>query len=254
MFCPQCGSQMTDDSIFCPACGKQVVHGNTTVKVQENPTSPKGGLGKIIFIAVVIIAVILLAVLIIIKLTKDSVSKPIKETIEGVEEEPESKKPAASQEEEGGFDSYEEVIDALFTAAYNKDEVAVVGCYPKEMESYAIQFYNEYRSKEYDLSNEALMFCFLELNLDNEYWYEIIEATEFTQSEIDELQSKHGLVIDEGYTVEVKSMGKYYQVVPDLGMEGYATDGRRGYLKVAKIGNAWYLVKGDALWNSDWYE
>ena len=32
------------------------------------------------------------------------------------------------------------------TAAYNKDLEAVINCFPEEMESYAKQFYNEYRA------------------------------------------------------------------------------------------------------------
>lgn len=228
MFCPKCGKELPKGTKFCTACGKQIIKEDAVESTLQNNTTNGAAGKKPILIGVIAIVAILAVVLIINAIRKPSGSK-------------------------GGFNSYEDVIDALFTASYNKDVEAVINCYPKEMESHAIQLYNEYRSK-YNVSRRAMFFSFMSLNTDNEYSYEIVEATELEQSEIDELQTNYGLIIDEGYTVEVMSTGKYYQ--DDIpGMEGYVTNECKGYPKVARIGKSWYLVEGDAsLWYSAWYE
>ena len=96
--------------------------------------------------------------------------------------------------------------------------------------------------------------------MENEYWYEIVEATELEQSDMldkpsvftkERLQTEYGLTFDEAYIVEVRSMGKYYS--EQFGMTGYTTDGSRGYFEVAKIGKKWYVLRVDEVWLSNWY-
>ena len=51
-----------------------------------------------------------------------------------------------SDDKNRGYDSIEDAVDALFSAAYNKDIDALVECFPKELKPYVQQLYTEYRS------------------------------------------------------------------------------------------------------------
>ena len=250
MFCPKCGNELPEGAEFCPGCGQRMGKGNTTTPTFRTVTGDsKAGVGKFILIAVIVLAVVLIAVLVVIKLSRKSDSNESQTVSTDVNDDI---KTTVTEKQDGGFSSYEELIDALFSAAYSKDEKAVVGCYPKEMESYAIQLYNDFRNGTYN--SETLLFNFMNLNPDNEYSYEISGTTALDQSEIDSLKSEFGIAIDEGYVVEVASSGKYHQVIPEMNMDGYVTDGCSGYLEVARIGKSWYLVKGDDLWVSTWFD
>ncbi len=276
MFCPKCGNEISQDIKFCPKCGWQIVKESAAKNVSGNLVSQKADVRKIILIAVTALAVILVIALIANKIkgsfgAEETGSINITENNEISEsviaDEADSGEQVGSSKE-GGFDSYEDAIDALFTAAYNKDVEAVVNCFPEEMESYVKNLYNAYRTAaESGWSGELLnyytgvFFAFEKLNMENEYWYEIVETTEPEQSHIyewpsvftrDELQTEYGLTFDEAYIVEVKSMGKYYS--EQFGMTGYMTDGSRGYFEVAKIGGRWYVLSLDYVWSSDWNE
>lgn len=278
MFCPKCGNEISQDIKFCPKCGWQIVKESAAKNVSGNLVSQKADVRKIILIAVAALAVILVIALIANKIkgsfgAEETGSINITENNEISEsvivDEADSGEQVGSSKE-GGFDSYEDAIDALFTAAYNKDVEAVVNCFPEEMESYVKKLYNAYRTaaEESGWSGELLnyttgaFFAFEKLNMENEYWYEIVETTELEQSWMyekpsvftrDELQTEYGLTFDEAYIVEVKSMGKYYS--EQFGMTGYMTDGSRGYFEVAKIGGRWYVLRlDDAVWSSDWNE
>lgn len=254
MFCPKCGNELAEGAKFCAVCGEQIVKEAAVASTLQNHTT-KGAAGKKPILTGVIAVVAILAVVLII----NAVRKP--------SDSQETGKNGTIFSKEDGFDSYEEVIDALFTAAYNKDVEAVVDCFPEEMESYVKTLYNAYRTAEQsggwsgdNLNYETGMFFrFEKLNMDNEYWYEIVEATELEQSIMsdkpsvfskDELQAEYGLTIDEAYIVEVRSMGKHY--VEQFGETGYATDGSRGYYEVAKIGKKWYLLRIQDAWLSSW--
>lgn len=257
MFCPKCGNEISADTKFCPKCGKQIIKEDAVKSTLQNNTT-KGVAGKKpILIGVIAIVALLAVVLIINANRKPSDSQDVEKAGTTV-----------SKETKGGFDSYEDAIDALFRAAYNKDVEAVVNCFPKEMEAYVKTLYNAYRTSQSsgwsgDLLNydTGVFFAFEKLNMDNEYWYEIVEATELEQSNEyekpsvfsrDELQTEYGLTMDEAYIVEVNSMGKYY--TEQFGEAGYATDGCKVRFEVAEIGKKWYLLRiGDA-WSSDWYE
>ena len=237
MFCPKCGNELAEGAKFCAVCGEQIVKEAAVASTLQNHTT-KGAAGKKPILTGVIAVVAILAVVLII----NAVRKP--------SDSQETGKNGTIFSKEDGFDSYEEVIDALFTAAYNKDVEAVVDCFPEEIQSDAIQLYNDYRNTTGN--SNALFFMFMNMNPDNEYSYEIVGVTKLEQNEIDELQTKYGITIDEGYTVEVQSVGKFYQ--DDIpGLEGYVTTFPKGHPIVAKIGKSWYLVEGDdSLWDSRW--
>lgn len=256
MFCPKCGNELSEGAEFCAACGKQIIKEDAAKSaLQNNLTNGVAG-KKPILIGVIAIVAILAVVLIIKAINKPSDSQETRNT--GT---------TTSKHIKGGFDSYEDVIDALFTSAYNKDVEAVINCFPKEMESYGKKLYNAYRSSETGWSGDNLnyttgmFFSFEKLNMDNEYWYEIVGATELEQSDMldkpsvftkDKLQTEYGLTFDEAYIVEIKSMGKYYTEL--FGRAGYTTDGCRGYFEVAKIGKKWYVLRVDKVWVSNWYK
>lgn len=259
MFCPKCGNELPDGAKFCATCGKQIIKEGAVESRQQNKSTNEVAWKKPIIIGVIAIVAILAIVLIIKAISKPSDSQETgkNETI-------------FSKNTKSGFDSYEDAIDALFTAAYNKDVKAVVDCFPKEMESYVKTLYNAYHTAREsgsgwsgDLLNYTTgnFFGFENLNMENEYWYEIVEATELEQSDMldkpsvftkERLQTEYGLTFDEAYIVEVRSMGKYYS--EQFGMTGYTTDGSRGYFEVAKIGKKWYVLRLDDIWSSDWYE
>ena len=259
MFCPKCGNELTEGAKFCATCGKQIIKEGAVESRLQNKSSNEVAWKKPIIIGVIAIVAILAIVLIIKAISKPSDSKETGKT-----------ETIFSKNTKSGFDSYEDAIDALFTAAYNKDVKAVVDCFPKEMESYVKTLYNAYHTAREsgsgwsgDLLNYTTgnFFGFENLNMENEYWYEIVEATELEQSDMldkpsvftkERLQTEYGLTFDEAYIVEVRSMGKYYS--EQFGMTGYTTDGSRGYFEVAKIGKKWYVLRLDDIWSSDWYE
>lgn len=252
MFCPKCGNEFPEDAGFCSKCGQKISDTNIRTGISQMGSGvSKDALRKIIFIAVITLAIVLIAVLAVNKLRNNSSADSTKSK-KIVANGNDDTKLGVSNKQNGGFSSYEELINALFTAAYSKDEKAVVACYPKELEAYAIQLYNDFRNGTYN--SETLLFNFMNLNPDNEYSYEIAGASELDQGKIDELQSKYGIAIDEGYVVEVASSGKYHLILPEMNIDGYSTDGCLGYLEVVKIGKSWYLAKGDDLWVSTWFE
>ena len=262
MFCPKCGSEIPVDTKFCPKCGEQIVKNVAVENVQGNKVSRKAKLGKII-----LLAVILIVILAVYKIINHSDSKMANdENADRVTQTDTSKK------SKSGFSSYEDAIDALFTAAYDKDVEGVVNCFPEEMESHVKEIYNLYRASQSqpgfwsgdNLNNRDQCACrffeFEKLNMDNEYWYEIGEEMELDQSDEisvfhklsrDELQSEYGLSIDEAYIVEIVSKGKYN--MDFMGETGYVTDGVKGYFEVAKIGKKWYLIQIDDAWNDAWF-
>lgn len=258
MFCPKCGNELPEGAKFCATCGKQIIKEGAVESRLQNKSSNEVAWKKPIIIGVIAIVAILAIVLIIKAISKPSDSKETGKT-----------ETIFSKNTKSGFDSYEDAIDALFTAAYNKDVEAVVNCFPKEMESYVKTLYNAYHTaceSGSGWSGELLnyttgnFFGFENLNMENEYWYEIVEATELEQSDMldkpsvftkERLQTEYGLTFDEAYIVEVRSMGKYYS--EQFGMTGYTTDGSRGYFEVAKIGKKWYVLRVDEVWLSNWY-
>ena len=256
MFCPKCGNELPEEAKFCAACGKQIIKENAAESRLQNNSSNEVAWKKPIIIGVIAIVAILAIVLIIKAISKPSDSKETGKT-----------ETIFSKNTKSGFDSYEDAIDALFTAAYNKDVEAVVNCFPEEMEPYVKQLYNAYRnSSESGWSGDNLnyttgkFFNFEKLNMDNEYWYEIVEATELEQSDMldkssvftkDKLKTEYGLTFENAYIVEVKSMGKYYTELLD--QAGYTTDGCSGCCEVAKIGNKWYVLRVEEVWLSNWY-
>lgn len=261
MFCPKCGNELPEGAKFCAACGTQIIKEATEEsKVAQQGSAESRSIAKKPILLGVIALVAILAIVLIIK----AISKPSDSQETGKNET------IFSKNTKSGFDSYEDAIDALFTAAYNKDVKAVVDCFPKEMESYVKTLYNAYHTaceSGSGWSGELLnyttgnFFGFENLNMENEYWYEIVEATELEQSDMldkpsvftkERLQTEYGLTFDEAYIVEVRSMGKYYS--EQFGMTGYTTDGSRGYFEVAKIGKKWYVLRLDDIWSSDWYE
>ena len=271
MFCPKCGNELPEGAKFCATCGKQMIkEGAVESRLQNNSTNEVAW-KKPIIVGVIAIVAVLAIVLIIKAISKPSDSKETGKT-----------ETIFSKNTKSGFDSYEDAIDSLFTAAYNKDVKAVVNCFPKEMESYVKTLYNAYHTaceSGSGWSGELLnyttgnFFGFENLNMENEYWYEIGEATELEQSELleraesdaliypsyvpsvftkERLQSEYGLTFDEAYIVEVKSMAKYYTEM--LGTAGYSTEGSKGSFEVAKIDGKWYVLRIDDVWISAWYE
>lgn len=259
MFCPKCGNELPEGAKFCATCGKQIIKEGAVESRLQNKSTNEVAWKKPIIIGVIAIVAILAIVLIIKAISKPSDSQETGKT-----------ETIFSKNTKSGFDSYEDAIDALFTAAYNKDVKAVVDCFPKEMESYVKTLYNAYHTAREsgsgwsgDLLNYTTgnFFGFENLNMENEYWYEIGEATELEQSDMidkpsvftkERLQSEYGLTFDEAYIVEVKSVAKYYTEM--LGTAGYATEGSKGSFEVAKIDGKWYVLRIDDVWMSAWYE
>lgn len=263
MFCPKCGNQISVDTKFCPTCGEQVMKEPAAEKAEEKSASRKADGKKILLLLLIAVAVILQV---------SSLVKNIKghfTTEMSSEATSDSGKTSTSSKGKRGFSSYEDAIDALFTAAYNKDVEGVIYCFPEEMEPYAKKLYNAYRTASSgggwsgDLLNYTTgnFFGFEKLNMDNEYSYEIVEATELEQTNQgekpsvftnEELQAEFGLTYDEAYIVHVKTIGKYY--TEQFGESGYVTSGAGGYFEVAKIGGKWYVLRVDEAFRSDWYE
>lgn len=252
MFCPKCGNELPAGEKFCAACGTQIIKEATeesTVTQQGN--TEKGSTVKKTILLGVIALVAILAIVLIIK----AINKPSDLQETGKTET------TAPKNTKSGFDSYEDAIDALMAAAYNKDLEAVINCFPEEMESYAKQLYNEYRAG--NISDfEVVFWGFTKLDPDNEYYYNIREAVEydpsqeyyyFTELSEDVLRTEYGLNVDEIYMIDMESRGKYYTYMfTEEG--GYMDDGVRSYLEVAKIGNKWFIVQPGYLWDNFWYE
>lgn len=264
MFCPKCGNEIPADTKFCPTCGGKIVKRPTAAKAQENSAPQKADSGKIVLIAVIVIAVVFVAALSVNKLKKGSDSETMNgENTERVETNgADTPKADTSKKDERGFSSYEDAIDALMTAALDKDVEAAVNCFPEEMEAYVKKLYNMYRiSCENGWSGDALnytngmFFAFEALDPDFEYTYEIGEATEAEQSDFyytftrDELQTEYGLTADEAYVVQTGVTGECHYTDG-----GYAIIGPvKRYVEVAKIGKKWYIVQVSELWYSEWY-
>ena len=255
MFCPYCGSQMADDTVFCTSCGKQIGGGNPTLAAQNQRGGPAQK--KLVIIAAAIVCLIaVVAVIVLLSGNSESKQDVADKQSTGGEKTPSSGKG-------NGADSIEGLIDALFAAAYSKDVEAVVALYPKEMESHAKGLFNGYRggsSKFTDyLPPSPSLFKFIDLNTGNEYSYEFVRAVNIDTEElmndknyivsIESLQEDFGLTVDEIYQVQVRSMGVWRDAAGNRN-----SDGVRGYLEVARIGNRWYLVQGDDLWLSAWME
>ena len=182
------------------------------------------------------------------------------------DEKPSVEKPSDSQNK--GYDSVEAAVDALLTAAYNKDLDAVVECFPKELKPYVQQLYTEYRSAVSGMdavsTNRALFFRFEELNPDNEYRYvidtdsiEVLDSSEDYATRPlyyitkDQFREEYGLTADEIYVVIVYASGEYYQAYP---VQGYVTTGSKGWLEVAKIGESYYIAAPDDIFLSEFCE
>lgn len=267
MFCPKCGNEISKDMKFCPKCGWQILREPVVENIQENKVPQKVESGKIILITVIAIAVILVAILIANKIKSRSDYETVSRVnTEGVETNRADDPKMDTSKEERGFSSYEDVIDALFTAAYDKDVEAVINCFPEEMESYAKKLYNVHRSTINGSWSEDVLnymtsgfFAFEMLNLDNKYWYEIVDKTELEQSCLwgmaslftrDRLQEEYGLTFEEAYVVEVKSMGEY-----DTEEFGKIALGVNSFFEVAKIGERWYVLRLDSNpWRDDWMD
>ena len=164
MFCPKCGNELPEGAKFCATCGKQIIKEGAVESRLQNKSSNEVAWKKLIIIGVIAIVAILAIVLIIKAISKPSDSKETGKT-----------ETIFSKNTKSGFDSYEDAIDALFTAAYNKDVEAVVNCFPEEMEPYVKQLYNAYRnSSESGWSGDNLnyttgkFFNFEKLNMDND--------------------------------------------------------------------------------------
>lgn len=266
MFCPKCGNELPEGVKFCAACGTQIIKEATeeSTAAQQGSAEKRSTVKKPILLGVIALVAILAIVLIIKAINKPSDLQETGKT-----------ETTAPKNTKSGFDSYEDAIDALFTAAYNNDVEAVVNCFPKEMDFYVKKLYNSYRtacesggwSGELLNYGTGMFFAFEELNMDNEYYYEIEEVTEVEQAieqgivndpsrdisifTNDELQAEYGLTYDEAYIVTVSSMRKYNTELLD---GGYVTDGTRAWFEVAEIGNKWYVLRVDDICYSGWSE
>ncbi len=266
MFCPKCGSEIAEDIKFCPKCGEQIAKKAAAGKVQEKKVPWKGGLGKIILLAVIFIVI----------LAAYKIISHNGENADGVETNGgDYSKTDKSKKKKRGFSSYEDAIDALFTAAYDKDVEGVINCFPEEMESHVKEIYNLYRASRAqpgfwsgdNLNNRNISACgffaFENLNMDYEYWYVIKEAKELEQCDeinwfhkftIDELQTEFGITVDEAYMVEVESRSKHpIEIFGSPGTTGTIDEGTSAYFEVGKIGKKWYILRFDHVW-LDWYE
>ncbi|MDD6571854.1 MAG: zinc-ribbon domain-containing protein [Thermoflexaceae bacterium] len=256
MFCTKCGNEIIEGAKFCTKCGNPIGDGNAPISEKLKGTAEVGekDYRKIIMLVTILVCVLLVTILAINKLVSN-------ETVENVDNQSistDEKKPSDIKSE--GYNSVEAAVDALFSAAYNKDLDAVVDCFPKELNSYVQQLYTEYRSAASGMggvsTNRALFFRYENLNPDNEYWYEIdTDSIDVLDSSEDyasrplyyitkeQFQKEYGLTADEIYVVLVYSMGKYYATNPE---PGYITTGSKGWLEVAKIGESYYIAAPDA--------
>ena len=241
MFCPKCGEQIPEGAKFCKACGEKIAKKDTPVSAKQNVSSEKGAINKkaVLFGAAALIAVVAV-VLIVIVIIKSSGSAT-----------------AVTNAKKGGFASYEAVVDAYLTSAFNRDAEAVIHCFPEEMQPDIIKLYNDYRSGIY--TTDSCWFSFINIYSENQYSYEINGPAELEQSEINELQTKYGIQVDEGYAVDTLVSVTVYENLPDIGISGYNTETPRISVKVGKIGKSWYLIGIDDLkyywsgWEEQWY-
>lgn len=264
MFCSKCGNEINKGASFCTKCGNPIGTSNTPKQEKHQRTTETGkkDYSKIILLVTILICVLLVTILAINKLF----SNRDVENIDTQSISTDEKKSSDIKSE--GYDSVEEAVDALFSAAYNKDLDAVVKCFPKELEPYVQQLYMDYRNASSGMggvsTNRALFFMFEELNPNNEYWYEIdtdsIEVLESSEDYIsqplyyitkEQFREDYGLNADEIYVVLVYSMGKYYATIP---APGYVTTGSKAWLEVAKIGESYYIVSPDNAFLSDFCE
>lgn len=264
MFCPKCGNEIATDTKFCPKCGEQIVKEAAGEKIVEAPVSQKADVGKIVLVAVISLAVLLIGNLIVNKMKNHSDAEVTygESTQRAEDNSSDNRKTGTSQKEKGGFSSYEDAIDTYYTAGFATDVEGVVECFPEEMQPELIQAYNAYRSGGYAGINDITAdFIFINNDPRYEYSYELGAATEMDAAEIEEFETKYGLKIKEGYTVETSMSARYFQDWSLMGIEGYedekgyATQTATAPLKVAKIGKKWYLLKGTNKWvQPGWYE
>ena len=274
MFCKKCGNEIKEGAKFCTKCGNPIGDGNAPMpeSLQKTAEAGKKDYRKIIMAATILVCVGLVAIL---AMNKRSSNKTVENVdnqsniIRTDERKSSEEKPSDIKSEgDEGYESIEAAVDALFSAAYNKDLDAVVECFPKELKPYVQQLYTEYRSAASGMggvsTNRALFFRYEELNPDNEYWYEIdtdsIETLDSCEDYAlrplhyitkDQFQEKYGLTTDEIYVVLVYAMGKYHVTSPE---PGYITTGSKGWFEVAKIGEAYYIAAPDDVFLAEFCE
>lgn len=263
MFCTKCGNEIKDGAMFCTKCGNQIGSGNAPMSenLQGTARVKKKDYRKIIMVATILACVILVVILAINKRFPNK-------AVENDNNQSISTDERISSDKNTGYDSIEAAVDALFSAAYNKDLDAVVECFPKELKPYVQQLYTEYRSAASGMggvsTDRALFFRFEKLNPDNEYWYEIdtdsidvLDSSDDYASRPlyyitkDQFQEEYGLTADEIYVVLVYSVGKYHVTNPE---PGYVTTGSKGWLEVAKIGESYYIAAPDDVFLSEFCE
>ena len=247
MFCKNCGNEIQNNAKFCTKCGYQVGDTEGTSKNGRGGAAiEKSDYKKIIMIAVIIVCIILIAILVMNK----ALSGKRNQNNDDQNNDDQNNTMSLSAEKKG-FDSIETAIDALFNAAYEKNLDAVSDCFPKELESYVRDLYNQYRSADGG-TLRANFFRFMDLNPDNDYWYvidpdSIAELEYFEDYQIrpghyiteDQLLDEYGLAVDVLYGVVVDSMVRYSDGT------GFITTGSKAFLEVAKIGDAYFIIAPD---------
>ena len=269
MFCTKCGNEIIEGAKFCTKCGNPIGDGNApkSEKLQGTAGVGKKDYRKIIMLVTILACVLLVTILAINKLVSNKTVENVdNQSISTDEKKSSEEKPSDIKSE--GYDSVEAAVDALFSAAYNKDLDAVVECFPKELKPYVQQLYTEYRSATSGMggisTNRALFFRFENLNPDNEYWYEIdtdsidvLDSSEEYASRPlyyitkEQFREENGLTADEIYVVLVYSTGKYHVTNPE---PGYVTTGSKAWLEVAKIGESYYIAAPDNAFLPDFCE
>lgn len=270
MFCPKCGNEIKEGARFCTKCGNPIGDGNAPMPENLQGTTGVGkqDYRKIIMVATILACVILVAILAINKWASNKIVENVDNQSISTDEKKASDEEKPSDDKNRGYDSIEAAVDALFSAAYNKDIDAVVECFPQELKPYVQQLYTEYRSAASGMggvsTGRALFFKYEDLNPDNEYWYEIdtdsmdvLDSSEdYAKRPLyyitkDQFREEYGLTADEIYVVLVYSMGKYHVTNPE---PGYVTTGSKGWMEVAKIGEAYYIAAPDDVFLSDFCE
>lgn len=270
MFCTKCGNEIKEGAKFCTKCGNQMGDGNAPMpeNLQGTAGAGKKDYRKIIMVATILACVILVAILAMNKRASNKTVENVDNQSISTDEKKSSDDEKPSDDKIKGYDSVEAAVDALFSAAYNKDINAVVECFPKELKPYVQQLYTEYRSAVSGMdavsTSRALFFRYEGLNPDNEYWYvidtdsiEVLDSSEdYARRPLyyitkDQFQEEYGLTADEIYVVTVYAYGEYYQAFP---VQGYVTTGGKGWLEVAKIGESYYIAAPDDIFLSEFCE
>lgn len=244
MFCTNCGNEIQDGAKFCVKCGKSIENVEMPDKkpAQNEPMADKKDGKRIILIVAIIVCAILIVLLAINKIAgnRQSTDNQPNDFEQSVNDEDGKN----TQNIKGGYDSYEDVIDAYYRAAFDKDVKGVVACYPEKMQSMMQNLYNKYRGGDY--FGDQAVFRFTTEADGNEYSYMLGELLNLSTDEQSEIESKYGISFDEAYTVETSLSCKYVQEM--MGSSGYVTETTSAPLKVAKIGEKWFLIEGTAEW------